>query len=251
MLSSMLLCGGKFHSRRVNATVLASARPQVYLPHATTSNHEHHCFGFRLRVSGIFLLVEKGSWRLIWDHNDDICERPYLLTFPQIYWESIFCSTTILVDSRGPQLIDPSSDIKLTGSEVCTDAHRVSDILHDIPKDFQSLFIEFPSLCKPFEEIDPATDRAEHRIINSGLLVTVQPHWLASDKLAFWKFEFNTSLANGIVRPSHGPWASPLHMVLKKDGVSWLPCGHYWALKAFTLFHIYSRSPKQDITDPL
>lgn len=49
----------------------------------------------------------------------------------------------LLVDSRRLQLIGPSLGIKLTGFETITGAHRITCIFHDIPNNFQSLFIKF------------------------------------------------------------------------------------------------------------
>jgi hypothetical protein len=52
----------------------------------------------------------------------------------------------------------------------------------------------------------------------------------------------------GIIRRSNSPWASPLHLVPKKDG-SWRPCGDYRRLNAVTIPDRYLLPNMQSLND--
>ncbi len=56
---------------------------------------------------------------------------------------------------------------------------------------------------------------------------------LDAEKLQAAKAEFELLEREGIVQCSTSPWASPLHMVMKKDG-SWRPCGGFRCLNLVT-----------------
>ncbi|CAI2729547.1 unnamed protein product [Schistosoma spindalis] len=130
-------------------------------------------------------------------------------------------------------------------------AYRILGTFYSRDDKFHALFEKFPRITKPLEEISSATNRVLHHIVTCGPPVTARPRRLAPDKSAFAKREFDNLLSTGIIRPSHSPWVSPLHMVRKKDGVSWRPCGDYRALNVVTRFDSYPIPHIHDITASL
>jgi hypothetical protein len=73
---------------------------------------------------------------------------------------------------------------------------------------------------------------------------------LAHDKLRIAEAEFKKFEASGIIRRSNSTWASPLHMVPKKDG-SWRPCGNYRRLNTVTTPDRYPLPNMQDLANGL
>ena len=66
----------------------------------------------------------------------------------------------------------------------------------------------------------------EHMIETAGPPIFAKARWLDAVKLAQAKAEFQKLEAAGIIWRSKSQWASPLHMVEKKDG-SWQPFGDF------------------------
>jgi hypothetical protein len=73
---------------------------------------------------------------------------------------------------------------------------------------------------------------------------------LDPQKLQIANAEFKRLESAGIVRRSKSLWASPLHMVPKKDG-SWWPCGEYRRLNLVTTPDKYPLPSMQDLSNGL
>jgi hypothetical protein len=94
-----------------------------------------------------------------------------------------------------------------------------------LPPQVQKLLEEFPLLLRPSVAPPKPLHGVVHHIdTGSAAPVFARPHWLDPEKHRIAEEEFLALEKAGIIRRSNSPWASPLHLVSKKDG-SWRPCG--------------------------
>ncbi|GFS51172.1 retrovirus-related Pol polyprotein from transposon 17.6 [Trichonephila clavipes] len=81
--------------------------------------------------------------------------------------------------------------------------------------------------------------------------VAAKPRRLAPDRLKIAKAEFQHMIKLNHIRPSKSAYASPLHMVPKKDSIEWRPVGDYRALNAQTIKEKYPIPCIADFTSEL
>ena len=86
--------------------------------------------------------------------------------------------------------------------------------------------MDFPGIVNPSKQLPAAVHDVQHHIKTVGPPLASRFRRLEGAKLQAARAEFDQMEKDDIVRRSTSPWASALHMVLKKDG-SWWPCGDF------------------------
>ena len=138
----------------------------------------------------------------------------------------------LLVDLQNTCLVDSKDFSVIKGFLAAPDRQRIS--LVTTPDRFQQMLRDRPALTTPTFNLKTPAHGVQLYIPTSGPPVFARARRLSPDKLAAAKKEFAEMEKLGIIRRSNSPWASPLHIVGKKDG-GHRPCGDFRRLNNVTV----------------
>ncbi|XP_026464663.1 uncharacterized protein LOC113367253 [Ctenocephalides felis] len=130
----------------------------------------------------------------------------------------------ILIYLKGRRLIDSTTGLTSDGKVLKAQQVNISTVNPAEP--FKDLLAQYIAITKPQATTNNKSSHFAHRITTIGPPLASRFRKIFGEKAVAARSEIQDLLNRGTLRPSNSPWASPIHMVPKKNG-TFRMCGDY------------------------
>lgn len=154
----------------------------------------------------------------------------------------------LIVDLRNRKLIDGVTSLKVNAPVRVSNVPTIRSI--NMSQSYHDILAQYPGITRLTSMKLNSDISVQHFIETQGQPIYSRARPIPPHRFEIVKKEFENMIEQGLCRPSKSPWASPLHIVPKKNGDIRV-CGDYRRLNSITIPDRYPVPRIKDFTHHL